>query len=74
LIAQTPILYYYICFIKHCPETPFNIFYKKKNMGLTDGKSSTNEGGGEDHEVTVSGPPKVVGPRLLHHHYLLHHS
>ncbi|PNY05297.1 hypothetical protein L195_g001742 [Trifolium pratense] len=28
----------------------------------TEGKNSTSEGGGEDREVTVSGPPKLVGP------------
>jgi hypothetical protein len=27
----------------------------------TEGKNYTREGGGEDREVTVSGPPKVVG-------------
>jgi hypothetical protein len=33
---------------------------------LTEGKNSTSEGGGEDREVAVPGPPnKLTGPRLL---------
>jgi hypothetical protein len=31
----------------------------------TEGKNSTREGDGEDREVAVPGPPKVVGPGLL---------
>jgi hypothetical protein len=30
-----------------------------------EGKYSTSEGGGEDHEVAMSGPSKMVGPELL---------
>jgi hypothetical protein len=32
----------------------------------TEGKNSTREGGGEDREVVVSGPPKMVRSGLLH--------
>jgi hypothetical protein len=31
----------------------------------TEDKNSTSEGGGEDLEVTVPGPPMLVGPGLL---------
>jgi hypothetical protein len=31
----------------------------------TKDKNSTSKGGGEDREVTVSGPHKVMGPGLL---------
>ncbi|GAU50807.1 hypothetical protein TSUD_288330 [Trifolium subterraneum] len=32
----------------------------------TEGKNSTRDGGGEDREVAVPGPPKLVGSGLLH--------
>jgi hypothetical protein len=39
-----------------------------------EGKNSTKEGGGEDREVAVAGPPKLVGPELLHNHLKITHS
>jgi hypothetical protein len=48
-------------------ENALNIYLNPKVHGSipTEGKHSTSEKGGEDREVTVSGPPNVVGPGLL---------
>jgi hypothetical protein len=58
-------------YIASSPISSGNALNMYLNLGLhgsipTKGKNSTGERGGENCEVGSAGPPKVVGPGLLH--------
>jgi hypothetical protein len=57
-------------------ENGLNMYLNSRVHGSipTEDKNYTKEGGGEDHEVAVAGPPKLVGPELLHDHLKITHS